>query len=110
MSRYNSRIKANNSNEMYEEVLDERGVKRIVQYSTPKFKNPSQEELNIVRSFTHTWTSGDKFWRLASKNYGDPKLWWVIARFNQKPTEGHLTPGDIIKIPIDLSVVLGVLI
>lgn len=110
MSRYNGRTKGVNTNEMYEEILDDRGVKQIVQYSTPKFKNPSEQDLNRVRSINHTWKSGDKFWRLASRSYGDPHLWWIIARFNQKPTEGHLNPGDVIKIPIDLAVVLGVLV
>lgn len=109
MSRYNSRRKAVNDSEMYEQLFEDRGVKKVVQYSTPRFKNPSREQLERVKTFDHVWTSGDKFWRLAAQNYGDPKLWWVLATFNKKPTEGHLTPGDVIKIPVDLAVVLGVL-
>jgi len=110
MSRYNSRIKGINKNEMYEEIFDDRGIKKIKQYVTPKFKNPSQEQLKRIRSIEKIWVAGDKFWRIAARQYGDPNLWWVIARFNEKPTEGHMNPGDTIKIPIDLSVVLGVLV
>ena len=110
MSRYNDRRRGVNTSEMYEELLEERGVKQIVQYSTPKFKNPSESELSRVRSVEYVWKTGDKFWRLAARNYGDPNLWWVIARFNKTPTEGHVNPGDIIKIPIELAVVLGVLV
>ena len=109
MSRYNGRNRATNSTEMYKEILEKRGVEQIIQYTTPSLKSPSDEERRKIRTLDHVWRSGDKFWRLAAENYSDPKLWWVIAQFNQKPTEGHLTPGDLIKIPIDLSIVLGVL-
>jgi nucleoid-associated protein YgaU len=108
MSRYNSRTKGLNDAEMYKEVKDDRGVQEIVQFITPVFSFPLEEDLKRIQTVDYTWNQGDQFWRLASKHYGDPKMWWVIAQFNRKPTEGHLSPGDVIKIPIELSVVLGV--
>ena len=39
---------------------------------------------------------------------GDQRLWWVIAKLNNKPTEAHCTEGDKIKIPTNVAVALGV--
>jgi nucleoid-associated protein YgaU len=107
MSRYKSRKKGLNNEEMYDEIMDKRGVKEIVQYVTPELKYPTEEEVLRIRTVDYTWKQSDKFWRLATQHYGDPKLWWVIAQFNRKPTESHLNPGDVIKIPVDLAVALG---
>jgi|TARA_R110001583_G_scaffold5202_5_gene28458 nucleoid-associated protein YgaU len=109
MSRYNSRTKASNAEEMYENILDQRGVKEIIQYTTPTLSYPTEEELIRIPTVDYVWRQGDKYWRLAARHYGKANLWWVIAQFNQKPTEGHIEPGDIIKIPTDLTVVLGAL-
>ena len=43
---------------------------------------------------------------LAFDIYDDASLWWVIAKFNNKPTEGHLKLGDQVLIPLPLSQVL----
>jgi len=107
MSRFNGRNRATNSNEMYKNVLDERGVKQIEQFRTPTLKFPNEESFKEIRTVDYTWKQGDKFWRIASRRYGDPTLWWLIAQFNRKPTEGHLNPGDVIKIPIDVADALG---
>jgi len=107
MSRYNGRKKAVNNSEMYEDILDARGVEQLLQYTTPELKYPSEEEYARIRTVDYVWKYGDKFWRLAAQYYSDPKLWWLIAQFNRKPTEGHMAPGDILKIPLDLSVALG---
>ena len=109
MSRYNSRRKAINKNEQWEKTLEDRGVKEIKQYSTPRFKNPTEEQLNRIRTKDYMWNTGDMFWRLASKEFGDSRLWWVIARLNNKPTEASLEAGDIIKIPLEIAIALEVL-
>ena len=107
MSRYNGRNKANNNSSMYQQVCEDRGVKNIVQYTTTSLKFPTEEDFKRIQTIDHVWDQGDMFWRLASKHYGDPRLWWVIAHFNRKPTEGHIESGELIKIPVDLAVVLG---
>ena len=109
MSRYQGRFKAINNNEMYEDLFEKRDVKHIEQYTTPILKYPNDEAKKNIKTTNYIWKQGDKLWRLASLHYGDPTLWWVIAQFNQKPTEMHLEIGDEIQIPVDLSSVLGVL-
>ena len=92
---------------MYEDVLEARGTRQIVQYTTPALKFPAPEDYRRIQTVDHVWKNGDKFWRIAAQRYGDPKLWWLIAQFNQKPTEHHVIAGEIIKIPLDLAVALG---
>ena len=53
---------------------------------------------------------GDRLDSIAQEYLGDATLWWVIAQFNRKPTEGHLSPGDVIKLPINIGDALGVLL
>jgi len=109
MSRYNSRRKAVNNSEQWEKTFEERGVKQIEQFVTPRFVNPSDDELLRISTKDYIWKHGDKFWRLAAIEFGDPKLWWIIARINNKPSEHLLESGDIIKIPLNASVALEVL-
>ena len=102
MSRYSKRMIVKNQEEMYSEVLEKRGVKFITQYTTPTFKRLTDEQINSIPYEKYVWTVGDRFWRIAQTRYNDRKLWWIIARFNNKPTEGHVSPGDEIKIPTDI--------
>jgi hypothetical protein len=109
MSRLNSRRVAKNKNEMYEKILEDRGMKEVEQYVTPILSNPSKEEIDRIPTITHYWTNGDRLWYLASKYMGDQSLWWVIAKLNNKPTESHFTEGDEVKIPTNVAVALEVL-
>ena len=54
----------------------------------------------------HVWGEGDRYYKLAEKYYGNPEDWWIIAKFNQKPTESHIKVGDIISVPTPLDLVL----
>ena len=47
----------------------------------------------------YQWNYGDKLYKLAERFYGDPKLWWIIAHVNMKPTDSHYEVGDTIIIP-----------
>ena len=107
MSRYNRRDLAVNANEMYEDHFEARDVKKIEQYRTPRFIYPTDEEDSYIRYLSHYWSLNDKFYKLASKYYGDSKLWWIIAQYNQAPTEQHLEEGQLIKIPMPISSVIS---
>ena len=109
MSRYKSRQVASNKDQLYQEVFEERGVKGIIQFTTPSFRRPTDELLSTINTKKYVWTVGDRYWRLAEKFYNDRNLWYIIARFNNKPTEGHLKPGDTIKIPTNAERALEVL-
>ena len=109
MSRLNSRRRAKNRNEMYEKTFEDRGVKEIEQFSTPVLSNPSKEDIDRIPTIEYFWSNGDRYWSLASKYMGDPSLWWIIAKLNNKPAEFLLEEGDKIKIPTNVAVALEVL-
>ena len=87
--------------------MEERGVKKIRHYNTPKMKYPKPEAIaNEITRIAHIWKSKDMYWKLAAEHSGDSELWWVLAWFNKKPTESHVQWGDIIPIPMPLETVL----
>jgi len=107
-NRYDDRKIFKNSNEMYEHVFDERDVKFIRHYGSPKTSYPSTIQMRGVKRVQHVWRVGDRYYKLAAQFYGNPTYWWVIAQFNKRPTEADLTPGDLIYIPLPLETILGI--
>ena len=107
ISRYDNRRKVINNLERYEGVFEKRNVRAINMYTTAFFKDLSVEELRGLETKVHRWQHGDKFFKLANAYYRNPQLWWVIALFNQKPTDNHATLGDLIYIPVPLEEVLS---
>jgi len=101
-SRYTSRKIYRISNGLYDEDLKKRGLKAFRYYKTPRLKKPSNFELSEIDEIGHTWSLGDRYYKLAYKHYGDAELWWIIAWYNNKPTEAHLEIGDVISIPTPL--------
>ena len=109
MSRYLRRRTAKNLYEQYDDILDARGVKSIEQYRTPKFKYFDEDDIRKIDFIEYAWRNGDTFWKLAKKYLNSPSNWWVIASMNKKPTEAHITIGEVIKIPLSLAQVLQVI-
>jgi len=90
-----------NDSELYKEYFKERGIEKgsIVQYKT-KFISDDYT-INEVKCKAHTWSMGDRYYKLSYRYYGNYSNWWLIAMFNQKPTEAHVKYGDTIWVPID---------
>jgi hypothetical protein len=105
-TRYDRRRVLTNTNELYEKTLEERNVSSIRQYSTPEMSYPSVEEIKSLTKVRHIWRTGDRYFKLAIEYYNSAQYWWVIAMFNQKPTEADLTVGDLIYIPFPLQDIL----
>ena len=97
MPKYRNDDIAINDNELYKNILEKRGLRKIEQYKTKTFLGYVDSELTSYS--THTWSMGDRYYKLSYQHYGVYQYWWVIALFNNKPTEGHLEYGDVIKIP-----------
>jgi nucleoid-associated protein YgaU len=104
--RYINQKVFKNARDAYKRYLKTRGMKLIHQYDTPKFKYPSDIDASNFTTIKHIWTTGDRYFKLADKYYDDPEMWWVIAFYNQKPTEFHAKLGDVIYIPIPLETIL----
>ena len=76
-------------------------------FKTPALVYPTVEQINQLELEPHRWSFGDKYWKLAQVHYGDPEMWWVIAWFNQKPTEFHVALGESIYVPHPLYKILN---
>lgn len=88
------------------DYLKNRDKDVIEHYVTPIMNHPDPSQIGSLEQVSHTWKTGDRFFKLAHEHYGDSSLWWVIAWYNQKPTEAHLDKGDVIQIPFPLEKVL----
>lgn len=106
-SRYDGRRIGINDLEQYENVFKKKNVKFIRQYFSPNLRFPSSEEMGELDLISHIWSIGDRYYKLAYRYYGDSTLWWVIAQYNQLPTDAHVEIGDIITIPLPLDKILG---
>ena len=108
MSRYLKRETAVNREEQYDKLFEKRGIKRVIQYRSPKAKYVTDEQLASIECYEYIWVLGDSFQKLAQRFYGDPREWWVIASFNRTPTESHVKMGDKLRIPVSLADALQV--
>jgi hypothetical protein len=102
-SRYDMDEVILNEEPEYKEVLKKRNLKKIYHYATPRLKTLTPLDYSEIKTISHIWTLGDKYYKLANRYYQDPTLWWLIAWFNQKPTDAHLSEGHPIFIPIPVE-------
>tara|TARA_B100001248_G_C27382366_1_gene457705 strand:- start:1823 stop:2179 length:357 start_codon:yes stop_codon:yes gene_type:complete len=109
-SRYGLRRTRANENPLYKRMMQDRGIKKINHYRSPRFAILSDEFVSNIDYQVVYWSSTSKFWKLASEYYGDPTLWWVVAYFNKMPTDFHPKVGDLIYIPTQWEVVYNALI
>jgi hypothetical protein len=89
------------------EPIDDERIEWVPHYETPKFPDLTSEDRYSLINEHHIWTVGDRYWKLSTKFYGSSDLWWVIAWYNQKPTDAHVKIGDSIAIPMPIDKVLG---
>jgi len=109
MPRYNKYRILDNDSEYYAPLRRSRGLKSIRHYETPYIRHPTVGQRASLMTVTHVWKYGDRFYKLADKHYGDPRLWWVIAWYNSAPTEATLAIGSVIAIPVNIEKALKVL-
>ena len=106
ISRYSARTKVVNNGGLQAEQLEARGLNFIRHFTTPNLRYPTDKEKESLIVIGRIWKTGDRYYKLADKHYGDARYWWVIAWYNKKPTEAHLNLGDSVFIPTPLHLVL----
>ena len=105
-SRYDGKRVYKNGDEMYSEMLRERGLSFFRHYGIAKLRYPTPEEMMELELIGYTWSMEDRFWKVAAKYYGNPSLWYIIAWFNKRPTDHHVKVGDVIYIPMPYDKIL----
>ena len=110
-TRYSGNVLKSTStdNTSLKQVIESRGRKFIDHYSTANLIYPTVEQIQMLSFTNHIWKAGDKYWKLSSTYYGDPKYWWIIAWYNKKPIEASLNVGDTLQIPQPLGDLLGMI-
>ena len=108
-SRYDDRELFINTDDKYENTFEKRNTRSIEQFTTANFRHPTSDEIANLNTVNVVWKEGDRFWKLASQYYNDPKMWWVIAWFNRMPTESHVKLGEIVVVPLPLAKILDYL-
>ena len=81
-----------------EEFLEARGIEKIVFYENFQFSKYNEDNYTVVE---HIWSRGDRLYKLGHQYYGDKNSYWLIALFNNKPTDADYKYGDIVHIPVD---------
>ena len=104
--RNRSRTTFFNNENLYDEFFDKKNKKGFIQYSSPNFNEVTQEQKDELATHSYTWKTGDRFYKLAFEFYGKSEYWWIIALFNNTPTESHVKRGDIISVPLDYEAVV----
>jgi hypothetical protein len=103
--RYRNAYFFKNANPLYENVLEDRGLRSIQQYGTQTFNPLTAAEFESLVIEEIFWQPGDRLEKIASRVYGNASYWWVLARFNQKPTDAHWRTGDVVKVPYPLQLI-----
>jgi hypothetical protein len=110
MPRYANKKIFLNDAEYYDFLRKNRSnTKGVRQYDTQILKNPTIADRSALKTVTHVWKYGDRYYKLADQYYNDVDYWWVIAWWNAIPTEADVSPGDAISIPLNLEEALQVL-
>ena len=108
-ARYSNRRIVLNDDDLYSKAREERKVRRMRQYVTAELVYPTISQIQDMTRVSHIWTSGDRYYKLAAQYYGRPDHWWIIAFYNQRPTEADVKLGDTIYIPLPLEQILRAL-
>ena len=96
-----------NNDPIYQNLLQRKRKLAFRQYTTPTVPD-LRRRLNSanIETVPHIWKTGDRYYKLALQYYNNSSLWWIIAAYNQKPTEGSLRKGDVLLVPVPIETVL----
>lgn len=108
MPKWNEKaIEIENRDGIYQEFFNKLGHKKIDHLDLILFGDAMNSNfLSKISIKKRTYTSTEKLFKIASKEYGDPRYWWILAWFNGRPTDFDYKPGDVIYIPHPLEEVL----
>lgn len=106
----NSRLVLLKSSGKYAKILKNRNIENALLKGTAVITSPSVLlDDDAVYERQEVWRANSKLWSMAEKNYNDGRFYWIIGLYNDKPTDAHWTPGDIVYIPHPLEYVASLM-
>lgn len=103
IKRYINRIKKFNNSDLIKKILNLKNISGITHYRSPQFKIPTYLDKTNINTVSAVWKRGDRLYKYAEFYYSNAELWWIIAAYNNKPTDAHFNIGDTFYIPINLE-------
>ena len=102
LERYRNKITIDSK--LRENIFARKYLDEVIQTEPLRLNEPTDEELkNELEYIEKIWSIGDKMYKYAHEAYGSTQYWWIIAWFNNKPTDIHCKLGDVIYIPVPLD-------
>lgn len=95
-----------NKSDFYKKKREEKNLNFFRHYSSLRMSRVTPSDVSDLTVIDHVWSLGDRYHKLAHKYYGDVNLWYLIAWFNRKPTDGHVKLGDTIHVPMPLEKII----
>lgn len=108
-TRYSKTQKLLNNSEIYEQVLTDKKVNGIIQYSTFDFGILTFEELNKMNYTFHKFIAGDKLYNISQKYYNSPEYGWLICYTNGIKSELDIEEEQGLRIYFPLEKILGLI-
>jgi|TARA_E500000318_G_C3437981_1_gene163830 nucleoid-associated protein YgaU len=103
---YNTNIVENDFRGSMSRSLESRGATTAIHFSKQDFNKITEVDRAAFENEAYIYKSGDRLFKIAFDAYGDSRYWYLLAWWNQKPTDFHCKVGDIIYIPRPLKDVL----
>jgi hypothetical protein len=106
MNRYINFRKIINNQESFSEIFENRNIKQLEQYILNNYKYPLPKEIDNLTLIPIEWKMGDKLHKVSDAFYGSPNYWYILALFNNTPTDYDISIGQTIYIPKPLELVI----
>lgn len=96
MPIYKNSTTSVNNDDLYKKIIEERGIKKLIQHRTKIFDKIDLSTLNYSK---YIWKKDDNLFKIANRFYSNRNYWWIIAYVNNKPSDAHFEIGEEILIP-----------
>jgi nucleoid-associated protein YgaU len=106
INRYGFTRNVINTNEMYNDFFKSKNIKSIDHLVTKKYRDIEKESEQFSIA-SHVCQYSDKLTTLATKYYGNPRYWYLIALSNKIPNDFFLEPGLELNIYFPLEKVVS---
>lgn len=96
-----------NDADSYKEILNEKDLQFIKQYSLKPF-TITRENIGGLSSISYTVKPFDKLYNISQTVYGFPQYGWVILSSNFLTSELDIEEGMILSVYYPLNALLGI--
>jgi hypothetical protein len=102
LNKYRQNILADSK--LRDNIFDRINRDKVIQTTRLRLNEPTEQELRTeLNTIEKIFSIGDRMYKYAYEIYGSVDYWWIIAWFNNKPTDAHIKVGEVIHVPVPLD-------